>query len=171
MAAADSKPAVLLVCSHGGHLTEMLDLLPAFEGFTPCYFSYDAETTRSLNPSVLVPNRPYNPVRFVANVVLAWRFISMHRPAAVISTGAEIALPVFAVAKLRRIPTVYIECGAQVRTPSLTGRILSRVADAFFVQWPELLEYYGTRGRYAGSLIDETRPSTASANTEETGHA
>ena len=73
---------------------------------------------------------------------------------------AEIAIPAFIVAKIRRIPTLYIECGAQVTPPSLTGRLLVRIADTFFVQWPELRKRYGKRAEYRGSLVDETPPGT-----------
>lgn len=158
MTETESRPAILLVCSHGGHLTEMLDLLPAFEDYESCYFCYAAETTRDLSRATLVPNRPYSPLQFIANLGRCWKIVSKHRPAAVVSTGAEIAIAPFIVAKLRRIPTIYIECGAQATRPSLTGRILARVADAFYVQWPELLDYYGEHARYAGSLVDETMP-------------
>jgi len=147
---------LLLVSSHGGHLTELLELAPAFEGYETVYFCYDAETTRRLPRRYLIPNRPYSPVAFLLNLGRLWGIFRRERPDAVVSTGAEIAIPAFLVARLRRVPTVYIECGAQVTRPSLTGRILSRVSDRFYVQWPELLPAYGNRAQYAGSLIDET---------------
>lgn len=146
-----------LICSHGGHLTEMLELQPAFEGFEPFYFCYDADTTRRLNHAYLVPNKPYSPIRFAINLVKMWRIISKEKPYILISTGAEIAIPGFLIAKLRGIPTLYIECGAQVTRPSLSGRILIHVADTFYVQWPELLEVYGPKAQCVGSLVDELK--------------
>ena len=147
-----------LVCSHGGHLNEMIQLAEAFEGSDTFYFSYDADTTRRLPRAYLVPNMAKNPVELVKNIVRLWRIFRCEKPDVMVSTGAEIALPALVVAKCLRVGVVYIECGAQVTHPSFTGRIMCRAADAFFVQWPELLEYYGTRARYAGSLIDTTLP-------------
>lgn len=152
-----------LVCSHGGHLTEMLELAQAFEDCETFYFCYDADTTRRLPNAYLVPNRPYSPIRFAINL---WRLFGIFRrekPDAIISTGAEIAIPAFLIARLLGVSTIYIECGAQFITPSATGRILSRVADNFYVQWPELVEKYGGRAKYAGSLVDETPPEAAQA--------
>ena len=70
----------------------------------------------------------------------------------------EIAIPAALIAKLFRVPIVYIECGAQVARPSVTGRVLYWLANAFFVQWPELLDVYGPRAQYRGSLVDDTPP-------------
>jgi len=154
------RKTLCLVCSHGGHLSEMLQLAEAFEGHELVYFSYDAETTRALPQATLVPNRPLSPVEFVLNLNRANRMLSECEPQSVISTGAEIAIPVFLVAKLRGIPCAYVECGAQFSTPSLTGRLLYHLADRFYVQWPELLRAYGSRAQYMGSLIDETEPAS-----------
>lgn len=148
---------IALVCSHGGHLTEMLELAAAFDGLDTFYFTYEGETTRGLPRAYVVPNRPGHPVEFMLNVIRVRRIFRQERPDFVVSTGAEIAIPAFIVAKWMRIPTLYIECGCQVTEPSFTGRFLSRIATRFLVQWPELVDAYGGRAEYAGSLIDEAR--------------
>jgi UDP-N-acetylglucosamine:LPS N-acetylglucosamine transferase len=149
-------PKVALVSSHGGHLTELLELSPAFEGCEVFYFCYDADTTRRLPNAYLAPNRPYSPIQFLRNVARLWAIFRRERPEVLVSTGAEIAIPAFVVARLLGVRTIYIECGAQVTRPSLTGRLLVHVADRFLVQWPELLGAYGGRAEYCGSLVDET---------------
>ncbi len=152
------RKKIALVSSHGGHLTELLELAPAFAECNTFYFCYDAETTRRLPNAYLTPNRPYDPLQFLINLVRLWRIFSKERPDLLVSTGAEIAIPAFLVAKLRRVPSVYIECGAQVTRPSLTGRVVIHLADRFFVQWPELVPAYRGRAQYRGSLVDETAP-------------
>ncbi len=154
------RPKIGLICSHGGHLTELLELQRAFEGYDTFYFCYDGDTTRRLEHAYLTPNRPYSPFHVAKNFVRLWRIFKDERPDFIVSTGAEIAIPAFIIAKLKRIPTLYIECGASVKTPSLTGRILVHVADSLYVQWPELIEFYGKKATYAGSLIDATPPGS-----------
>ncbi len=146
---------ICLVCSHGGHLNEMRQLLPAFAGHEVFYFCYDAETTRSLTPAYRVPNMANNVVEMLRNFVRVSRIFRRERPDLIVSTGAEIAIPAVCVGKLFRVPALYIECGAQVTRPSFTGRLMYWLADEFYVQWPELLEAYGPRARFEGSLIDE----------------
>lgn len=155
------RPKIGLICSHGGHLTELLELQPAFEGFDTFYFCYDADTTRRLDHAYLTPNRPHSPFHVARNFFRLWRIFNVERPDFIVSTGAEIAIPAFIIAKLRGIPTLYIECGAQVTTPSITGRLLVHLADTFFVQWPELIERYGKNATYPGSLIDATPPTSS----------
>jgi len=152
------RPTVALVSSHGGHLTELLELAPAFADCNVFYFCYDAETTRRLPKAYLTPNRPYNPIQFVINLIRIWKIFSKERPDFLVSTGAEIAIPAFIVAKLRGIRSLYIECGAQCTRPSITGRVVIHLADHFLVQWPELLPAYHGRAEYRGSLVDETAP-------------
>ena len=155
-----NKPLkVCLTCSHGGHLSELLQLQEAFAGHETFYFCYDADTTRRLNRAYLVPNMARNPVEFLKNLARVYRIFRKERPDLVFSTGAEIAIPVVLVGKLFRARTIYVECGAQVKHASTTGRVMYWLADAFFVQWPELLTAYGSRARYAGSLIaGDTEP-------------
>lgn len=149
---------ICLTCSHGGHLFEMLDLLEAFEGHDTFYFCYDAETTRRLPNAYLVPNMAKNPVELVKNLFRVWRIFRKERPDMIVSTGAEIALPVVVVGKLLfGTRVLYVECGAQVTEPSFTGKIMSRGADWFYIQWPELRKVYGARALFEGSLVDEAR--------------
>jgi len=151
---------ICLACSHGGHLTEMLQLRDAFEGHDAFYFCYDAATTRRLDRAYLVPNMARNPIEMAKNFVRLFRIFRKERPDLIVSTGAEIAIPVVFVGKLFGVPTVYIECGAQVTQPSFTGRIMARIANQFYVQWPELLPAYRSRAQLRGSFIDSVAPFT-----------
>lgn len=158
LAVGEGRATIALVCSHGGHLTEMLALAPAFAGFDVFYYCYDAATTRLLPRAYLVPNRPYNPFQFLYNLGRAVHILRIERPVCLVSTGAEIAVPMLLAARALRIPTLYIECGCQVRTPSMTGRVAARLASQLWVQWPELLPAYKGRATYCGSLIDTEAP-------------
>jgi len=155
------KTKLCLVCSHGGHLAEMLQLREAFGASDTFYFCYDADTTRALPNAYRIPNRPLSPIAFTLNLLRLVRIFYRERPDAIVSTGAEIAIPAALIGKVYRIPLIYIECGAQVYTPSMTGRLLYHVADRFYVQWPELLEAYGPRARFVGSLIDSNEERAA----------
>jgi beta-1,4-N-acetylglucosaminyltransferase len=157
---------ICLACSHGGHLTEMRHLEPAFVGHEVFYFCYDAATTRELERAYRVPNMARNPIELIKNLFRVTRIFWKERPDLIVSTGAEIAIPVVLVGKLFRVPSVYIECGAQVTQPSFTGRIMSRLASAFYVQWPELLSAYNGRAQLRGSFIDAATPFTGDRSQE-----
>lgn len=65
--------------------------------------------------------------------------------------GAAVAFRCLGIAEGR---VVYVESIARVRRLSLSGKILyhARLADAFFVQWEELVTEY-PRARFAGRLM------------------
>lgn len=143
------------VTSHGGHLAEAMIIASALGERHDAFFITDGAL------AVGGPSRVYfvagfleRPWRVLRAAAQIRRVLAAERPDAVISTGAEIAIPAFLVAKLLfRLPTVYVECSAQVRTPSLTGRIVYPLADLFLVQWEPLLRRYGAKAVYAGGLL------------------
>ena len=76
------------------------------------------------------------------------------KPKVLFSTGAEIAIPSFYIGKfLFRTKLIYLECSAQVYSPSLTGRWVYPISDLFLVQWESLLQHYGPKANYVGGLI------------------
>jgi beta-1,4-N-acetylglucosaminyltransferase len=146
---------VALVCSHGGHLTEMLELLEAFEGFDVFFVTYQSRRAEELEQQQRVytlPNIGASLFRLLRSMPAVWHILCRERPDALVSTGSEIAIPFFVLAKLLRIKTVFVESWCRVHTPSKTGRVLYPLADSFLVQWPQLLAVYGTKARYAGGL-------------------
>lgn len=89
--------------------------------------------------------------RLLANLWEAWQIIRRERPTLLLSTGAGPIVPFVLVGKLFGVRSIYIESAAQVRSPSLTGRIMYWIADRFFYQWPELVRWF-PRGTYGGPL-------------------
>jgi beta-1,4-N-acetylglucosaminyltransferase len=149
---------LLLVSSHGGHLSELERLLPAFEGYPRAWATYIAQRTQKLAQSSsetfwLFPNIGTNPLRLLAALFWAWKVLRIERPKVIISTGAEIALPFFYLGKLFGARLIFIESWTRVDQPTRTGRLVYPITDLFLVQWPELLDRYGPRARYAGRIL------------------
>ena len=46
------------------------------------------------------------------------------------------------LAKLFRKKVIYIETFANIKTKTITGRILYKIADLFIVQWESMLKLY-----------------------------
>lgn len=73
------------------------------------------------------------------------------RPQAVISAGPSQAIPLFWLAKLLRIKTIFIESWVRVHHKSQTGKLVYPVTDLFLVQWPAMKKVY-SKAVYAGRL-------------------
>ena len=69
--------------------------------------------------------------------LILWR----ERPDVVISTGADVAVPILIMAKLFRIRIIFVETAGSAE-PTLAGRLVYPFADLFIVQWPDRLERY-----------------------------
>jgi beta-1,4-N-acetylglucosaminyltransferase len=141
-----------LVCSHGGHLTELLELQPVWDEHDIFYITYHS-ARRMPSRAYRFRNLADGKLRVIPMYFQVLRILWRERPDWVVSDGAEIAIPVFFAAKLLRIDTLFIESLCRVHTPSFTGRVLYPISDVFLVQWPSLLEHYGPKARYEGGVI------------------
>jgi beta-1,4-N-acetylglucosaminyltransferase len=74
------------------------------------------------------------------------------RPKAVLSAGAGIAVPISVFARLAGVKIIHVESASRVRSLSLTGKIMYRIAHLFFVQWEPLKDRY-PKAIYAGRLL------------------
>ena len=146
---------VMLVCSPGGHLLEMRELAPAWEGETVSWVTLPGADVDDLlrGEDVTLAHGPTNRSikKLVQNAVLAWREVRRRRPTAILSTGAALAVPFFVVGRLHGIRTVYVESLARTQSLSLSGRMVYPLATSFFVQWPGATTW--RRAKYVGSIL------------------
>ncbi|HEY7456601.1 MAG TPA: PssD/Cps14F family polysaccharide biosynthesis glycosyltransferase [Solirubrobacterales bacterium] len=147
---------VLLVCSPGGHLQQMLALEPAWRGMERSWVTLEGADSAYLlaQEPVTLGHGPTNRSlkNLALNLGLAWRLLRRERPAAILSTGAGLAVPFFLVGRLLGIRLVYVESVTRTETISLSGRLVYRLATRFFVQWPQVAAGR-RRAEYAGSVL------------------
>ncbi len=147
---------VLLVCSAGGHLTQLYRLKPwwsehermwvTFEKADACSLLADEQVTWAFHPTTRnIPN-------LVRNLVLALRLLPKYRPDVIVSSGAGVALPFFVLGKLLRRRTVYLEVYDRIDSGTLTGRLVYPIADLFLLQWDEQRRRY-PKGTVVGQLL------------------
>lgn len=131
---------VLFVCSSGGHLDQLLALMPAPAGVDVAFATFrkpDAlpklegyrvhglfwPTNRSLRALLI-------------NLCIAFRTLRLERPDLIISSGAAAAVPFAWVGKIFfRTTNVFIECVDRVDNPTLTAKLVRPVTDRFIAQW------------------------------------
>ena len=158
--AASAEPAsdpyrVLLVCSSGGHLAQLMRLRPWWERHDRAWACFPLADARSLLEGERVDwvHHPTtrNIPNLLKNLVLALRVLRRERPAVIVSTGAGAAVPFFWIGRLLGCRTVYLEVYDRVDSPTLTGRLCAPVTDLFLVQWPEQQRLY-RRAVVAGTV-------------------
>jgi UDP-N-acetylglucosamine:LPS N-acetylglucosamine transferase len=117
------------------------------------WLTYDAPRTRLLPHAYLMRNIGFNPLLMAIAFARTLLVFARERPNVVITDGAEIAIPAVLIGRSFGCRIVFVEVWTRVRLPTLTGRIVYPLCDAFFVMWPGLLESYGPKARYEGGLI------------------
>ena len=145
-----------LVCSHGGHLTETLQILDAFQGheiFFATYHSAREDEVRLIARAFFIENIGTSLLRMLKASFWALYILWKERPQVIVSLGSEIAIPFFYLAKLFRIKTIFIESWCRVENLSKTGRLVYPVADQFWVQWHQLLKACGPKARFQGAIL------------------
>jgi len=147
----DSQLRVLMVCSSGGHLQQLMTLKPWWSQRDTAWVTFPTED----GLSKLSGERTYfayypttrNIKNLIRNTLLAVRVMAKERPDVVVTTGAGVALPFFVLARLRRVPTVYIEVFDRIDHATLTAKLCRPFTTRMLVQWDE------QKDLYAGSTV------------------
>lgn len=153
----------LLVASTGGHLKQLHRLQARLPPLGPTVWAtFDTAQSRSLLEDQQVVFVPFvggrDPANIMRNLPVAARIFKEHPVARVVSTGSSVAIPYFAVARLRGIESHYVESAARSEGPSVTGRVIARIPGVrLYTQYPGWAE---GRWHYSGSVFDSFERSS-----------
>lgn len=156
---------LLVVLGEGGHTSELLNLIDLMGDRYEYHYiisqedNLSAKRIKHSGPIHILPRprgKDTKAVRAAFLTLLAGikslSVLIRVRPDAIVSTGPAIAVPVFMLGKLLGAKAIFVETGSRIRALSMTGKIMYRWADMFFVQWPQLAEQL-PKAIFAGRLI------------------
>lgn len=139
---------ICFTASSGGHFEQLMMMKPMMERYESFIIT---EKTSYSNNIQGIPvyylsqiNRREGAfvIKLIKNLVHSIRIYEIEKPDVVISTGVLATIPTCLWAKLRGSRIVYIESFAKINSPTITGKLMYRVADLFFVQWEPMLQYF-----------------------------
>lgn len=153
----NGKPKVCFAASSGGHLDELLMLRPLMEQYDS--FIVTEKTGFEIGEAqirchyLLQVNRVEKSCipRLIVNGFRSLKICLWERPDLLICTGVLAMIPLCLICKAFGKKLIYIESFAKVNSPTRTGKLLYRIADRFYVQWPEMKECY-PRALYRGGI-------------------
>ncbi len=150
---AGPSDKVLLVCPSGGHLSEIRALAPCYVDRPHFYVIntpiVEPPEMRGRTEIITLSQRDW---KFLVNLWEAFAIIRREAPSVILTTGGGFSVAFALMGKLFGVKTVYIETVAKVVVPTETGKIMYRLADRFFYQWP-YLEPFFPRGKYVGLIL------------------
>ncbi|MBB6173503.1 UDP-N-acetylglucosamine:LPS N-acetylglucosamine transferase [Nocardiopsis mwathae] len=148
---------ILFVASSGGHLAQLWSLRPWWEGRSRAWVTFRTPDAEPLLDGEEVTWAHHPTTRHLGNLarntVLAVRVFARRRPSLVITTGAGVALPFFALAWLLRVPTVYIEVYDRIDRPTLTTRLCRPFTRLYLAQWDEQRTFLPSTAITVGPLL------------------
>lgn len=151
ISAPANQMKICMVASGGGHLRQLMQLTPIIEQYN-CFFVTEptalGKTISEEQRVRFVPHFAFGQRRLDGFLSFLWsgiknsfasgRIFLMERPNVIISTGAGAAFVTLFLGWLFRRKIVYIESIARVNQVSLFGRLASRFAGLYLIQWPYL---------------------------------
>lgn len=150
---------VLFISSTGGHLSELLQLESMFSKYD---FHIITEKTKSnLKLREKYPNKVnyliygtkahllVYPLKLLANCFISLFLYFKIRPKIIITTGAHTAGPMCCIGKIFGSKIIFIESFANIKTKTITGKLIYLFADLFIVQWKSMLKLY-PKAKYGG---------------------
>lgn len=142
------KLKIVFAASSGGHFEQLMMLKPLMEKYDSILVTekteYGAGNLDIKTYYVKQINRKevlFIP-KFLVNTWKALVIIVKERPKVMITTGVLAIVPLALLMKIFGGKLIYIESFAKVTSKTLSGKLLYKFADQFYVQWEEMLKLY-----------------------------
>lgn len=148
---------ICFIASSGGHFEQIMMLKPLMEKYNS--FIVTEKTRYSINHKGIAVyylnqvNR--HELKFILYIIInsikSLKIFLSEKPDIIISTGALSTIPMCIFAKLFKKKVIFIESFAKVNSPTLTGKLLYKFADQFYVQWESMKKIY-PNAEYKGGI-------------------
>jgi len=148
------KVKICIVSSCGGHLTEVRQLMPAYKEHVHFYVLNDkAILPQDMQGRTYFITHSERDLLFFLNLWEAFRILIREKPDVILSTGAGPVVPFAIIGRLFfKTYIIFVETITRIHAPSLTGKIMYRLADRFFYQWKSLDSFF-PKGEYGGQIF------------------
>jgi len=136
------KKKICYVTSCGGHLTEILEYCQKISKYQYFFVINQNKDISYLNKKFYVVGHSTFDLKFFLVLYQAYKIIKKEKPQLIVSTGASLAVQFFLVAKIFKIPTLFIESFTRIHSLSKTGKIVRFLTKNFYVQTSTLKKKY-----------------------------
>ena len=139
---------ICFAASSGGHFEQIMMLKPLMESYES--FIITEKTNYSVDNQDIkfyyLKQVNRHEIKFlynmIKNIVITLKVFFKEKPDVVISTGALATIPICVIAKIFKKKIIFIESFAKINSPTLTGKLVYKFSDQFYVQWESMKEIY-----------------------------
>ena len=146
---------VIFAASSGGHYAQLLQLKSAMEKCDSVIITEKTDSIKKEENMYLLKQtnrREWNCFFYeLYNLFYSIYILIKERPDMIVTTGVLSVIPLCLMGKLFGAKLIYIESFAKIKSETMTGKLLYRFADKFFVQWESMKKVY-PKAEYLGGL-------------------
>lgn len=139
---------ICFIASTGGHFEQLMMLKPLIDKYDSFIVTEKTKYSVTKNERKIYYLKQVNRneiafvFKMIYNFLVTINIFFKEKPHVIISTGALATIPMCLIAKLFRRKVIFIESFAKINSPTLTGKLIYKFADQFYVQWEEMLKFY-----------------------------
>lgn len=167
---------VMFACNQGGHFSQMMALNQLFGKYSSVLVTDNVHASKDTTPALKdignieyamsmarrrqelksSTSKRFRRLKSIGSYLSLFadckKIWNKYRPCVIVTTGSSIAVGLFFWGWLRGSKLIFIETRAKVYSKTITGKIISKIADKIFVQWPEMTRVYPD-SEYCGTLV------------------
>lgn len=139
---------ICFIASTGGHFEQLMMLKPLMDKYDSFIvtektgYSVIKDDKRIYYLKQVNRHEKTFIFKMIVNLFISFKIFIIEKPDLVISTGALATIPMCLLSKFFRKKVIFIESFAKVTSPTLTGKLVYKFADQFYVQWEQMKEHY-----------------------------
>lgn len=148
---------ICFAASSGGHFEQLCMLKPLMEKYDSFVLTEETSYKTMIKGQKMYYVKQVNRkeksfiLRMIGNTIRSLKIYRKEKPDVVICTGVLAMIPICLIAKFHGKQLIYIESFAKVTSATLSGKLLYKFADQFYVQWPEMQKVY-PKAIYLGGI-------------------
>lgn len=150
---------VMFISSVGGHLTQLLELKKIFNDYNYVLVTEKTSVTEDMKEKYNMEYLVYGSreylfsyiFKFSFNILKSFYLFFKYRPDVIVTTGAHTSVPMCYIGRLFGKKVIFIESYAKRTSPTLSGKLVYKIATSFIVQWETMKEFY-PNAKYFGGI-------------------
>ncbi|MBB1429195.1 UDP-N-acetylglucosamine--LPS N-acetylglucosamine transferase [Pseudoalteromonas sp. SG43-4] len=135
------KKLVMAIASRGGHWTQLNRLSAVWEDQNVIFITNDSSLKSHVGNAkfeTVIDANMEQKFKLILLAVQTFFKVMKHRPDVIISTGAAPGFFALIWGKVIGAKTVWVDSVANAEELSLAGKKVSKIADVWLTQWPEV---------------------------------
>jgi len=135
------KKLVMAIASRGGHWTQLNRLSAVWEDQDVIFITNDSSLKSHVGNAkfeTVIDANMEQKFKLILLAVQTFSKVMKHRPDVIISTGAAPGFFALIWGKVIGAKTVWVDSVANAEELSLAGKKVSKIADVWLTQWPEV---------------------------------